>query len=352
MLGFERFGRVSPEDSSVDLDSNNTPQTVNDRVPKTSVKAESFPDKIIEGTESVKTYYAELRQEMTLIEAAISRERSLKMVDLKTMRKLAVLLDEKKDALNRVEVGEATDIDETEILKSSREYYNDHGLLEFSYSIPEKLNAFSPDVKKKITDAVEQGFDRMIILPPVELQAKMRSNVIDEMCNMKVRGLKENEQYDGWESFDAPDMLQKVSKSRRHPQDEPYLLMYRSSGIPLNTKGKTFLQIRDMFDRNGWNGMTLEEHLLIQRRETEERGSHEFDASSVVPELSNFGFAIDSGDLGYVVTVNWNQNLGKEIIKCHGEGLFLDNLGANPTIIIPLADASATGEREQEQQAA
>ena len=97
----------------------------------------------------------------------------------------------------------------------------------------------------------------------------------------------------------------KASQVRSRPP-KAYLAMYQSSPVPPETKGKKIPELEALFQQKKWNGMTLPEYLVLQRREFEQNKSHSFDAYDDSAARSQWTFLLDSVLVSGVVSAIWD----------------------------------------------
>jgi len=226
-----------------------------------------------------------------------------------------------------------------ERLTSWKDFYRSHNLENYAQNLPEEL-ILSPKAEQKIREAMEQGFDRMVFVPSVELQLQSTDALIQEMANTPVSGLKdeENDQY-GKHNKPYVDDTAKASTIRPNsrPSNQPYILLYQSAPIPQETKSKTYPQLEELFKTKGWDGLTLQEYLLLQRLECETNHDHSFDAYNVTDaSKSNWSFLLDSQTPSGVVNASWSPESHQVSVSWYGSTYSNSGLGARPAVVVRL----------------
>lgn len=227
--------------------------------------------------------------------------------------------------------GKDIKIDVRETMKFSKEFYQEHELQELADNLSEEIK-FSAEAKARIKEALKMGFDRAMILPQTKVQRRSLNAVIEQMAKKPHPGLSDQEQ----SGFLQIDESAKQSQTRNRPA-KAYMLMYQSQPIPPETKGKTPDQLETLFQQKKWNGLTMSEYLILQRRELEERKNHSFDAlKGNDPEKSQWSWLLDShvSSLG-VVHASWGQ--GRTVnVDFNGFDRSSSWKGARPTVVVEL----------------
>jgi hypothetical protein len=98
--------------------------------------------------------------------------------------------------------------------------------------------------------------------------------------------------------------------------------------------GKTPDQLDPLFTQNKWNGLTLEEYLMLQRKEFEARKNHEFDAYNGDAKKSKWTWLLDSRVPGGAVHAGWSPGDRQVVVYWGGPGDSYSRLGARPAVVV------------------
>ena len=135
-------------------------------------------------------------------------------------------------------------------------------------------------------------------------------------------------------------MKEKKVTNQNRPLLKAYLLLYQSGAIPEETKGKTFpeaeQELDKLFGKDKWNGLTLEEYLILQRQECEERQDHEFDAWSDDPNKSQCTRLLDSRVHFSCVDASWNPREHLVNVNWSVSGNSSSYIGARPAVVVEI----------------
>ncbi len=232
--------------------------------------------------------------------------------------------------------GKEVKLDVLETRSASEKFYKEHHLVEFAANLPRDIK-FSPANETKIREALKMGFDRAMILPAVDIQGKNLDLLIDNLANAEYSGggVRPEDQY----TKAYMDSSAKNSQIRNRPA-KGYLLLYQSSEVPQETKVKTPNYLETLFKQKKWNGLTLPEYLLLQRKELEQRQNHNFDAYSDNAAKSQWTWLLDnrvsSGSSSRVVIASWSP--GRHRVRVHWDdaGRSDARLGARPAVVVEM----------------
>ena len=267
----------------------------------------------------IRNTYAEINSLVSKLEALKEKE-TPKVISVKTPE------------------GKEISFDLREIRENSLAFYRAHNLEEFADALPKEIR-LSPESEARLREAMEAGFDRAVLLPNPELQTQTTDKLFDEMATKPVAGLPDTEQYT------APYITDPVKEKKVTNQNRPllkaYLLLYQSGAIPEETKGKTFpeaeQELDKLFGKDKWNGLTLEEYLILQRQECEERQDHEFDVWPVDPnKKSEWTWLLDSRVPSGCVHASWFPRNRQVSVHWSEPKHSLSLLGARPAVVVPL----------------
>lgn len=228
--------------------------------------------------------------------------------------------------------GREIKLDVREIFNSADKFYKEHNLQEFAASLPKDIK-FSRDGEARIREALKMGFDKAMILPAVDVQIRSLDPLIEELATKTAKGsVPEPDQYT------APyvDSTAKASQVRNRPS-KGYMLLYQSKPVPPETKGKTANELETMFKQKKWDGLTLSEYLVLQRKEFEQNKNHSFDAYSDEATDSQWTWLLDSrASSSGVVHAHWYPWARRVLLRWHGAESSSARLGARPAVVVEI----------------
>ncbi|MEK7637201.1 MAG: AAA family ATPase [Patescibacteria group bacterium] len=227
--------------------------------------------------------------------------------------------------------GKEIKLDVTETRRVSEEFYEEHDLYDFVDNLPKEIR-FSPEGEARIREALKMGFDKAMILPQAELQGRSINAVIEQMAKKPHTGLSAPDQYG--DPYIAEGTKQ--SQTRNRPV-KAYMLMYQSRPVPSETKGKTPDQLETLFQQKKWNGLTMSEYLLLQRRELEEHNNHSFDAYDDDATKSQWSWLLDSRvSSSGVADAHWDPRGRRVSVSWSDAGRSGPGLGARPAVVVEI----------------
>jgi hypothetical protein len=229
----------------------------------------------------------------------------------------------------RTREGKEVKLDTEAVLRESAGFYAAHDLKDFLKELPKevKLTAAS---EGQLREAMREGFDKAMLLPKTEVQSANIETIVSETATKEIPNLQPNEQYTT-PSFESGT---KTSQTRNRPKRKVYLLLYQSSPIPDETKGKSPDQLDPLFAQKKWNGLTLSEYMLLQRKEAEAAKDHRFDAYSDDAKKSQWTWLLDSRVPGGVVHARWNPGYRRVRVGWLEPGFSNARLGARPAVVV------------------
>ncbi|OGE94407.1 MAG: hypothetical protein A3B10_01230 [Candidatus Doudnabacteria bacterium RIFCSPLOWO2_01_FULL_44_21] len=234
--------------------------------------------------------------------------------------------------------GREIKLDVLEARKQSEQFYKEHNLAEFAANLPRDIK-FSRDGEARIREALKMGFDRAMILPASELQSRSIEALATELATKPQPGLAANEQ------FTTPyfETGTKTARTDNRPKGKAYMLLYSSGAIPAKTRNQTPTQLYPMFKAKKWDGLTLAEYLLLQRKESEQNKDHRFDAYSDTPANSQWTWILDSrvpqtdpNAPAGVVRAGWNPGARRVVVARDGVEVSISGLGARPAVVVEI----------------
>ena len=236
----------------------------------------------------------------------------------------------------RTKEGKEVKLDTEAVWRESAGFYTAHNLKDFLKELPKevKLTAAS---EAKLREALREGFDKAMLLPSTDLQKGNINKLLTELADKKLPGLQDDapEQLSQAHYMYQPDVT-KNATARNRPARKAYLLLYQSGPLPEETMGKTPDQLDPLFKQKKWDGLTLEEYLMLQRKEFEARKNHEFDAYNDDAKKSKWTWLLDSRVPGGVVHAGWSPRLRQVGVGWGRPGHSGAVLGARPAVVVPL----------------
>ncbi len=203
-------------------------------------------------------------------------------------------------------------LDTEAVLKESVGFYTNHDLKDFLRELPKEVR-LSPQSEARLREALREGFDSAMLLPSTDLQKGGVNKLLTELADKQLPGLQDTEQYSQAHYMYEPDVT-KNATSRNRPTRKAYLLLYQSGPLPEETMGKKPEDLDKLFAQKKWNGLTLEEYLMLQRKELEARKDHSFDAYDDDAKKSKWTWLLDSRVPQGVVHAVWDP--GRSAGQC------------------------------------
>ena len=236
-----------------------------------------------------------------------------------------VYIEKTKDGQREIQLNLET------TLQESLGFYTTHDLNDFLKELPKEIN-LSPQSETRLREALREGFDKAILLPSTELQVANIERIVTQTVIKEIPNLSTSEQYT------APyfESGTKTAQTRNRPKRKAYLLLYQSNPIPNETKGKSPNELDPLFTQKNWNGLTLEEYLILQRKETETNKDHRFDAYSNDPNKSQWTWLLDSRVSGVVVRAYWDPWDRRVEVLWFRSRNSDDRLGARPAVVVEI----------------
>lgn len=239
--------------------------------------------------------------------------------------------------------GKEIKLDMEEVLRDSVGFYTAHNLKDFLKELPKEVR-LSAQSEMKLREALREGFDKAMLLPSTDLQTANIEKLVAETATKEVPHLQPNEQYT------APyfESGTKTSQARNRPQRKAYLLLYQSGPLPEETMGNNPNDLDQLFSQKKWNGLTLQEYLLLQRKEAEARKDHSFDAYDGDAKKSQWTWFLDSrlpakaragaaaGVPDGVVHAFWFPGLRQVEVAWYEPGFSRSELGARPAVVVEI----------------
>ncbi len=231
----------------------------------------------------------------------------------------------------RTKEGKEVSLDTEAVLKESVGFYAAHDIKDFLRELPKEIR-LSASSEARLREALREGFDKAMLLPKTEVQLANIETVASETAIKEIPNFPANEQYTA-PYFEGGT---KTAETRNRPKQKAYLLLYQSGPIPDETKGKSPDQLDPLFKQKKWNGFTLQEYLLTQRKEAEANKDHSFDAYSDDAKKSQWTWLLDSRVPRGVVHASWNPGYRRVGVHWVESGSSFGELGARPAVVVEI----------------
>mgnify|MGYP001611006074 CR=1 FL=1 len=225
-------------------------------------------------------------------------------------------------------------LDTEAVLNESVEFYNTHELKDFLKELPKDIR-LSPQSEAKLREAMREGFDSAMLLPSTDLQKGNVNKLLTGLADKQLPGLQDAEQYSQAHYMYEPDVT-KNATARNRPTRKAYLLLYQSGPLPEETIGEKPEDLDKLFAQKKWNGLTLEEYLMLQRKELEARKNHSFDAYDDDAKKSKWTWLLDSRVPRGVVHAHWYPGNRRVSVDWRESGHSDDRLGARPAVVVEI----------------
>jgi hypothetical protein len=100
--------------------------------------------------------------------------------------------------------------------------------------------------------------------------------------------------------------------------------------------GKKPEDLDKLFAQKKWNGLTLEEYVMLQRKELEARKNHSFDAYDDDAKKSKWTWLLDSRVPRGVVHASWDPGNRQVDVDWNEPGYSNGRLGARPAVVVEI----------------
>jgi len=220
------------------------------------------------------------------------------------------------------------------------EFYEEHNLPEMAEILKNTEINLTDEQIEQIKQKAEQGFDRLILMPPIELQKQLLQRIKEE-TEKPLKGLKDKEQYADkgtylWDSVkNNIDHIQTNNRSK----DKPYLILIKDDPEPdKETLNKSPQQLREIFKQKQQTGLTLEEYLIFQRDYTQrhEKEDNPHPDTKKVTWLLDSELDKDSGGPGHVLDAGWLSGGRLVLVNSHPADGSNSDIGARSSAIFEI----------------
>lgn len=222
--------------------------------------------------------------------------------------------------------------DTSRILQTSREFYTAHNMPDWAENLP-AVASLTGEAQSILEKAHAGGFTLALAFPSPAVQSASLAKLLHEMGGAPVEGLPKEHQYT--EPF-LPIVDEMQAAPAKNRPDAPYILLSMPGPFPTETRGKQVPELNRLFAAMSWNGLTVAEYIVLQRRSVIEHRDHRFDDYAKETIRSQWTWLLDTHVPSGCAAAYWNPGKRRlEIYACKA-GSKNERRGAHPTIIIPL----------------
>ena len=217
-------------------------------------------------------------------------------------------------------------------LFASASFFRSHELLPLAKELPATLD-LSAQQRSQFEQALSEGFDSAFVFPPVAAQKIHFEALVKQLATAPAFGLPKKEQYT---EPAMPELWSMKTSPARNRPAASYILLYRATPFPRETREKSPPDLDRLFATMGWNGLTVPEYLVLQRLLCEKNGDHRFDLYAPDALRSQWQWLLDTRLPAGVVMAFWNPQKCRVEIGPAPEGVNSARRGAHSTVVVPL----------------
>jgi hypothetical protein len=217
-------------------------------------------------------------------------------------------------------------------LAASAAFFRSHELLPLVKDLPASID-LPPERQARIEQGATEGFDALLIFPSVATQKIHFEAIVKQLATAPAFGLPKTEQY---MPPAVPDLWTLKTAPARNRPSGPYVLMYRTTPFPRETREKSAPDLDRLFGAMDWNGLTVPEYLVLQRLFCEKHNDHRFDLYTPDASRSQWQWLLDTRLPTGVVMAFWNPKKCRIEIGAAPEGANSARRGAHPTVVVPV----------------
>jgi hypothetical protein len=223
-------------------------------------------------------------------------------------------------------------LDARSVLAASSAFFRSHELHSLARELPAELT-LSGEGQTRSEQALSEGFDSAFVFPSVAAQKIHFEAIVLQLANAPAFGLSKKEQYT---QAAIPDVRTlKTTPSRNRPAG-CYVLFYRTSPFPRETREKSAADIDRLFSTLGWTGLTVAEYMVLQRLLAEKNGDHRFDLYAPDAARSQWQWLLDTRLPSGSVMAFWNPQGCRLEIGLAPKEVSTARRGAHPTVVVPV----------------
>jgi len=216
------------------------------------------------------------------------------------------------------------------VLEASRAFLREHELGQLARVLPNPVSLVEPGAGR-FYQAAAEGFDGAFLFPSVGDQRMHFEEILKRTAMAPAFGLGKADQYTQPLIGDVRAL--QTCEVRNRPL-KPYILLYRSGGLPRETRDKRAGDVATFFASMRWNGLTITEYLILQRLLCEKNRDHRYDLYSPDVSRSQWMWLLDSKPPTGVVMAYWNPARSRVELGMSNDDAANARRGAQPTIVI------------------
>jgi hypothetical protein len=224
----------------------------------------------------------------------------------------------------------STAITPKSVLEASRAFLREHELGQLARVIPSPVSLVEPGAGR-FYQAAAEGFDGAFLFPSVGDQRMHFEEILKRTAVAPAFGLGKADQYTQPLIGDVRAL--QTCEVRNRPL-KPYILLYRTAGMPRETRDKRAGDVQTFFASMRWNGLTITEYLILQRLLCEKNRDHRYDLYSPDVSRSQWMWLLDSKPPTGVVMAYWNPARSRIELGMSSDDAANARRGAQPTIVI------------------
>jgi hypothetical protein len=237
---------------------------------------------------------------------------------------------------HRTDTNQEIHLNLTEIKQESIDFYNQNNLPEFSQSLPDTIS-FSKENQQRIREAMQQGFDSALILPDLSTQDQAGiPQLKTKLSDTELPGLQKTEQYTPSYLESPIESQHSIRPGQETKRQSAYLLLYSQDPILESTKNKTYPQCEEIFKQNNWDGLTLPEFYLIERKECAKHQDHRMFAYNNNNKESQWTWLLDSHVPDGCVRAYWFPDYRQVHVSWLRSVFAFSLLGARPAVVVQI----------------
>jgi hypothetical protein len=218
------------------------------------------------------------------------------------------------------------------VLAASSAFLRSHELAPLAKELPAELT-LSGEAQTRSEQALSEGFDSAFVFPSVAAQKIHFDAMIKQLGTAPAFGLSKKEQYT---PPAIPEMRTLKTTPARSRPTGCYVLFYRKSPFPRETREKSASDVDRLFSSLGWTGLTVPEYLVLQRLLAEKNGDHRFDLYAPDSARSQWQWLLDTRLPSGAVMAFWNPQACRLEIGAAPAEVSTARRGAHPTVVVPV----------------
>jgi hypothetical protein len=218
------------------------------------------------------------------------------------------------------------------VLAASSAFFRSHELGALAKGLPTELT-LSAAGQSRSEQALSEGFDSAFVFPSVGDQKVHFEAMVKQLATAPAFGLSRKEQY-------TPPVIPEMRTLKATPaRNRPtgcYVLFYRTTPFPRETREKSAPDVDKLFSSLGWTGLTVSEYLVLQRLLAEKNGDHRFDLYAPDSARSQWQWLLDTRLPSGGVMAFWNPQGCRLEIGAAPDEVSTARRGAHPTVVVPV----------------